>query len=103
MHRALACGRVIPHSVAMVHREHMDRSRRHSRTPIGRPQAMGAGPSDLYDSLRRAEPSRKRRRTQAPIISTDDWSEPLPITESEVRIVEACFDNVFDALFGQLP
>ena len=64
---------------------------------------MGAGPSDLYDYLRPVAQTRKRRRTQAPIISTDDWSEPLPITESEVRIVEACFDDVFDALFGPLP
>ena len=81
----------------------MDRSRRHHCTSIGRPQAIGAGPSDLYDYLRRVEPSGKRRRAQTPITVTDDWPEVVPITEAEVRIVEAYFGDVLDELFGPLP
>lgn len=81
----------------------MDRSQRHYRKPIGRPQAMGAGPSDLYDYLRPVEPSGKRRRAQMPITITDDWPEVVPITEAEVRIVEAYFGEVLDELFGPLP
>ncbi|MCR9195401.1 MAG: hypothetical protein NXH88_11750 [Hyphomonas sp.] len=81
----------------------MVRNRHHHSKPIGRPQAMGAGPSDLYDYLRRAEPSGKRRLAQAPITVTDDWPEVLPITEAEVRIVEAYFGDVLDELFGPLP
>ena len=64
---------------------------------------MGAGPSDLYDYLRPVEPSGKRRRAQAPITVTDDWPEVVPITEAEVRIVEAYFGDVLDELFGPLP
>ena len=81
----------------------MDRSRRHHCTPIGRPQAIGAGPSDLYDYLRPAESSGKRRRAKKRITITDDWPEVVPITEAEVRIVEAYFGDVLDELFGPLP
>ncbi|WP_428481218.1 hypothetical protein [Pyruvatibacter mobilis] len=81
----------------------MDRSQRHNRTPIGRPQAMGAGPSDLHDYLLPVTPSGKRRRAPEPITITDDWPEVVPITEAEVRIVEAYFGDVLDELFGPLP
>ena len=64
---------------------------------------MGAGPPDLYDYLRPVEPSGKRRRAEEPISITDDWPEVLPITESEVRIIEAYFGDVLDELFGPLP
>lgn len=64
---------------------------------------MGAGPSDLYDYLKPVAPSRKRRRVQKDVTVTDDWPEIVPITEAEVRIVEAYFGDVLDALFGQLP
>ena len=81
----------------------MAQSKPHRRTPIGRPQAMGAGLADLYDYLRPVEPSGKRRRSQTPIAVTDDWQEVVPITEAEVRIVEAYFGDVLDELFGPLP
>ena len=81
----------------------MDRSRRHHRTPIGQPQAVGAGPPDLYDYLRPVAPSGHRRRPKKRITITDDWPEVVPITEAEVRIVEAYFGDVLDELFGPLP
>ena len=37
------------------------------------------------------------------ITITDDWPEIVPITEFEVRIVEAYFGDVLDELFGPLP
>ena len=81
----------------------MAQSKPHRRKPIGRPQAMGAVPSDLYDYLRPVAPSGKRRRAQEPIKITDDWPEVVPITEAEVRIIEAYFGDVLDELFGPLP
>ena len=81
----------------------MAQSKPHRRTPIGRPQAMGAGPSDLYDYLHPVTPSGKRRRAEKRITITDDWPEIVPITEAEVRIIEAYFGDVFDELFGPLP
>ena len=86
-----------------MHRERMDRSRRYLRKTIGRPQAMGTGPADLYDYLKPVAPSGKRRCAEEPISITDDWPEVLPITEAEVRIIEAYFGDVFDELFGPLP
>ncbi len=64
---------------------------------------MGTKPPDLYDYLKPVAPSGKRRRAQTPITVTDDWPEVVPITEAEVRIVEAYFGDVFDELFGPLP
>ena len=64
---------------------------------------MGAGPPDLYDYLRPVEPSGKRRCVQKRITITDDWPEVVPVTEAEVRIIEAYFGDVLDALFGPLP
>ena len=64
---------------------------------------MGAGPSNLYDYLRPVAQTRNQRRAQTPITVTDDWPEVLPITEAEVRIVEAYFGDVLDELFGPLP
>ena len=64
---------------------------------------MGAGPSDLYDYLHPVAPSGKRRRAEKRIHITDDWPEVVPITEAEVRIVEAYFGDVLDELFGPLP
>ena len=75
----------------------------HRRIPIGRPPAMGAGPSDLYDYLRPVVPSGEQRRAQKSITITDDWPEVVPITEAEVWIIEACFGDVLDELFGPLP
>ena len=60
----------------------MDRSRRHSRTPIDRPQAVGAGPADLYDYLHPVTPPGKQHRPEKPITITDDWPEIVPITEA---------------------
>ena len=64
---------------------------------------MGARPPDLYDYLRRVEPCGKRRCAQKRVTITDDWPEVVPITEAEIRIVEAYFGDVLDELFGPLP
>lgn len=81
----------------------MAQSKHHRRTPIGRHQAMGAGPPDLRDYLRPVVPFGKRLRAEEPISITDDWPEVVPISEAEVRIIEAYFGDVLDELFGQLP
>lgn len=64
---------------------------------------MGARPSDLYDYLHPVTPSRKQRHRHEPITITDDWPQEVPITEAEVRIIEAYFGDVLDDLFGPLP
>ena len=81
----------------------MAQSKPHRRKPIGRPHAMGAGPSDLYDYLHPVTPSGKRRRAEKRVSITDDWPEVVPITEAEARIIEAYFGDVLDKLFGPLP
>ncbi|SFU21365.1 hypothetical protein SAMN05216236_1613 [Sedimentitalea nanhaiensis] len=66
---------------------------------------MGAAPLDLYDYVPAAGSRNTRERRSAPqrIRITDDWPEIVPITEAEVRIVEAYFGDVLDELFGPLP
>lgn len=31
---------------------------------------------------------------------TDDWPDPLPVTQAEIDLFEAWFGDVFDELFG---
>lgn len=33
-------------------------------------------------------------------IVTDDWPEPVPITDAELDVFEAWFGDLFDELFG---
>ena len=83
----------------------MAESRQHSGNPIERRRPMGAAPLDLYDYVPAAgsRNTRKRKSDQQRIRITDDWPEIVPITEAEVRIVEAYFGDVLDELFGPLP
>ncbi|GLK82922.1 hypothetical protein GCM10017653_09910 [Ancylobacter defluvii] len=64
-------------------------------------------PADLYAYAREtARPSHNPRiieSERARIRVTDDWPERLPITEAELRVIEAHFAEVLDELFGPLP
>ncbi len=66
---------------------------------------MGAAPPDLYDYARHIDSPGKRtpRREDERVRVTDDWPEIVPVTEAEVRIVEAYFGDILDELFGPLP
>ena len=66
---------------------------------------MGAAPPDLYDYARPIDsPKRRSRRREDEQVSvTDDWPEVVPVTEAEVRIIEAYFGDILDELFGPLP
>lgn len=83
----------------------MERTRRSRPTPISRPQAIGAGPSDLYDYIPPAAPAdgRGRKEDGERLTVTDDWPDIVPVTEAEIRIIEAYFGDVLDDLFGPLP
>lgn len=83
----------------------MAQSRQHNSKPIERRRPMGAAPLDLYDYVPPAgsRDARNRKSAQPRIHITDDWPEIVPITEAEVRIVEAYFGDVLDELFGPLP
>ena len=76
-------------------------SRRHRRPAIS-PDEI---PADLYDYAREPAPRRGHRpvRDDPPIKVTDDWPEMVPITETELRVMEAHFGDVLDELFGSLP
>ena len=66
---------------------------------------MGAAPPDLYNYAEavRAPGQRKRHRRSQRLQVTDDWPEVMPVTEVEVRVVEAYFGDILDELFGSLP
>ena len=33
-------------------------------------------------------------------IVTDDWPDPVPVTETEIEVFERWFGDLFDELFG---
>jgi hypothetical protein len=65
----------------------------------------GAETLDLYSYLGLAAccPVQPRRSERQPIVVADDWPEVVPVTDAEVRMVEAHFGELLDALFGPLP
>ncbi len=77
----------------------------HQHDSIGPRRPMGAAQPDLYDYAEavRAPGQRKRHRRSQRLRVTDDWPEVMPVTEVEVRVVEAYFGDILDELFGPLP
>lgn len=47
----------------------------------------------------REKPRRRREPKWQPIV-TDDFPDPLPITDAELDIIEAHFADLLDELFG---
>lgn len=62
-------------------------------------------PSDLYDYAQQPVPrvGHSPVRDYPPIKVTDDWPELVPITEAELRVMEAHLGDVLDEIFGPLP
>lgn len=48
-------------------------------------------------------PESRGKTDDAPIRVVDDWPTLVPITEAEIRAVEAHLGDVLDELFGPLP
>lgn len=67
----------------------------------------GTLPADLYayasEVPRACDYPRLIESERARIHVTDDWPEVLPISEAELRVIEAHFAEVLDDLFGPLP
>jgi hypothetical protein len=76
-------------------------SRRYRRFVI-RPDEI---PIDLYDYAREPVPRLGHRpvRDDPSIKVTDDWPEMVPITDAELRVMEAHLGDVLDEIFGPLP
>jgi hypothetical protein len=56
---------------------------------------------DLYDYARPQPPRHARKRkAENTIIVTDDWLEIVPITEAELRVIEAHFGDFLDEVPG---
>lgn len=69
---------------------------------------LGAGSQDETTrfpqaSERPAAPAGIRRRNEQPIVVTDDWPGMIPVTDQEVRIVEAFLGDKLDEIFGAAP
>ncbi|USQ96511.1 hypothetical protein [Caulobacter sp. RL271] len=60
--------------------------------------------ADLYDYLfDRPGELPARELPPVSITITDDWPEFVPVTDQEVRVIEAFFADVLDELFGPIP
>ncbi len=59
---------------------------------------------DFYDWVpTAAKPQRRReapRKVRARITVTDDWPDVVPVTETELRVIEGHFGDLLDTLFG---
>jgi len=69
---------------------------------MSRPRAsLGVLPDDLYIEL---EPwpriGRPPRLDVQSWTVTDDWVDPVPITNAELSVFESWFGDLFDELFG---
>jgi hypothetical protein len=61
---------------------------------------------DLHDyipSVVQMRESPRMRTAPEPIVVTDDWPDQVPITDTELRIIEGHLADELDALFGPLP
>jgi hypothetical protein len=80
------------------------RSRRRHRA------TAGTLPDDLYTWIETTVPpeppptppciGRPRKHRPETWTVSDDWPEQVPVTEAEVLLFEAWFDDVLDELFG---
>jgi len=70
-----------------------------------RRRIAGTLPDDLYAYAPHALKPRPAVVAAEPeaITVTDDWPDPLPVSEEELRIVEAHLGKELDELFGPLP
>lgn len=57
---------------------------------------------DLYDYLDAVEvrPKRRKRVAARPCKVTDDWPDPVLITEQEIRVFETWFGDILNRLFS---
>ncbi|WP_342628410.1 hypothetical protein AAC691_21445 [Nguyenibacter vanlangensis] len=84
----------------------MSQTRAHrSRKCRGR-AGNGALPKDLY-AYAEARPlpriGRPPKCEPETWTVTDDWPDPLPVTQAEIDLFEAWFGDFFDELFGPIP
>ena len=80
---------------------------RASLSPERRGRAKtGALPSNLYAYVG-VQPSPRIGRPPNHDLTTwtitDDWPDPIPVTEAEIAMFEQWFGNLFDELFGPNP
>jgi hypothetical protein len=69
---------------------------------MSRPRAiLGILPDDLYIPI---EPwpriGRPAKHDPSAWTVTDDWPDPVPITDAELDVFESRFGDLFDELFG---
>lgn len=56
---------------------------------------------DLTDYVQPTRPRRTTRRASGKdLVVTDDWPDLVPITERELRVIEAHFADFLDGVFG---
>jgi hypothetical protein len=71
------------------------------------PPRWSEGVDDLLDYQREPAKRRVHRAPKMPgaepIVVTDDWPAFVPISDTELRVLEAHFAKELDTLFGPLP
>ena len=73
-----------------------------AQKPTARQVLHESNPIDLYDYTcwLRSRAMRAPHEAPAPIIVTDDWPQEVPITDPELRVIEAYFAEELDDFLG---
>jgi len=68
------------------------------------PRHWSKDPGDLRDYYAMDLSKRGRRQAVGKAVSvTDDWPDRVPVTDAELRVIEAFLAKELDDLFGPLP
>jgi len=74
-----------------------------AQKPTARQVLHESNPIDLYDYTclpRCSRAAHSSHEAPAPIIVTDDWPQEVPITDPELRVIEAYFAEELDDFLG---
>jgi len=62
---------------------------------------LSAAPDDLFDYVQPPRPrARPPQSEPSVILVTDDWPDVVPITDAELRVMEAHFADVLGEILG---
>lgn len=89
---------MVPREQSRRHACRMASSRQRSPHRFAR---LSTAPDDLFDYAQPPRPRAKPHQTEpSAILVTDDWPDIVPITDAELRVMEAHFADALDGIFG---
>ena len=89
---------MVPREQARLHAYTMVSNRQRSPHRFAR---LSIAPDDLLDYVQSPRPRAKPHQAEpSAILVMDDWPDVVPITDAELRVMEAHFADVLDRILG---